>query len=1014
VITEEMVAFTRERFPNLETTTYFVPPLLFTKTTDTLHPKYNTPVQDKPAASDLGCDRAESDVKYCIRHIADVTSEPMFVLVNYVFDNYLLKGIRQTQQQAEKSFPWDLPVEVDTAEEKKTTSREYDTEPEDATQLDNTPQSKSRNARLRKSDFRRRFSKARDLFPTPENLEMRYRRGDFDMLIISPKHGFLVIETKAVGYTEVQDKTELQKRVSKALDQLGKSETVLRHLFSDLCETVAISKTLALPNVQRAMLSNMLDAVPETATDLCKCLEADNVEQALSRILCADDLASLPEEGKQLKSEPGDTTLNPVLEWWKNVTRRENPGETNQDTCASAEQFSTDVYEKIISRLVGQFSKVAVESRKDAPEARTVSDCIHLTVVDWGSLVSWTLYNQVIDALKADAAPKKQGGGGRRRQDSSNKKSETTLRKTASAEAPLAREDSTTAGPEKLIGSDERVELDTEGAIDEKKPSQLGSSASREEDGKAESVRIREETAVLSASDSPTSGSGLSSEISSAGGVPGFEKAGPTSGAQRIPVDASLPETGSSPATPTKTSVTDEANDPNTTGVITSTESDDATKRVHCQTVSKDTDSELFVQDLLTRYKGKSIRLVVDECPSKVSPQRLHEMLSGSHARLQEVKSSFQELLEEEKGRQVRTDGVVGLSDLPAEADQTGPANGCLGKIEHHLTGIKERLRVLQPPHKKPLVTQTQEWKFHVTEIQQTCLEIEELFEEIQKLTTNDQQTSGASVLEAAEGTMLVASGLLFNIETSLGSFVLSDLFLTIRTQYVDQDISVWSSGVLPGYQPEGFVQKRMTHCLRCPPKVQNVLEQTEVDFLVSAVRGESVPFGSADHPDYTYQSSSVMPNVFPLPTDGPDVKLFDHSGHVTKVKDINDCSACGEALADYIQTTLREGQDSGLRLEDIVISGSFDVNGIRCEFLQALTQRGVPMEYESDRLASPPPYPGKVFVAEALFRAWRRKSWRLSRMSLAFLRIVETTSSSGQTCRHGYEAWGDGIGVTC
>ena len=62
----------------------------------------------------------------------------------------------------------------------------------------------------------------------------------------------------------------------------------------------------------------------------------------------------------------------------------------------------------------------------------------------------------------------------------------------------------------------------------------------------------------------------------------------------------------------------------------------------------------------------------------------------------------------------------------------------------------------------------------------------------------------------------------------------------------------------------------------------------------------------SQPRPGFAYQCSSfTAEDLFLLPTPGPDVKLLPHGGHVAK--EIADCSACGEALADYLQTCLSE-----------------------------------------------------------------------------------------------------------
>lgn len=49
--------------------------------------------------------------------------------------------------------------------------------------------------------------------------------------------------------------------------------------------------------------------------------------------------------------------------------------------------------------------------------------------------------------------------------------------------------------------------------------------------------------------------------------------------------------------------------------------------------------------------------------------------------------------------------------------------------------------------------------------------------------------------------------------------------------------------------------------------------------------------------------------------------------------------------------------------MEDILICGSFDLRGMDCKFLKALSNAGINLEFESDSLPGPPPYPEKAFV---------------------------------------------------
>ena len=57
-------------------------------------------------------------------------------------------------------------------------------------------------------------------------------------------------------------------------------------------------------------------------------------------------------------------------------------------------------------------------------------------------------------------------------------------------------------------------------------------------------------------------------------------------------------------------------------------------------------------------------------------------------------------------------------------------------------------------------------------------------------------------------------------------------------------------------------------------------------------------------------------------------------------------------------------GGDSGLRVDDVVISGSLDISNVQGRpLLQALLDQGIQVQFEQQGLTSPPPYPGKMFV---------------------------------------------------
>ena len=106
--------------------------------------------------------------------------------------------------------------------------------------------------------------------PRPEDLGQKDAAGDFDILLIHRRHGFLIGELKSVGSnqpglskTPAQADDDVAKKVWKAVEQLNKSERVIAHLVSDTAPGLTITKTIFLPNVRCADLQRVLNANPQ-------------------------------------------------------------------------------------------------------------------------------------------------------------------------------------------------------------------------------------------------------------------------------------------------------------------------------------------------------------------------------------------------------------------------------------------------------------------------------------------------------------------------------------------------------------------------------------------------------------------------------------------------------------------------------------------------------------------------------------------------------------------------------
>ena len=114
------------------------------------------------------------------------------------------------------------------------------------------------------------YAAAAARLPKPVDLDEKYRRGDFDVLVIHRLYGILVGEVKSVGLahagvekTEKEADADVAVKVRKAIKQLDKSEVVVRHLVSDVACGLAVRKTLFLPFVSGAQLQRVLGSNPQ-------------------------------------------------------------------------------------------------------------------------------------------------------------------------------------------------------------------------------------------------------------------------------------------------------------------------------------------------------------------------------------------------------------------------------------------------------------------------------------------------------------------------------------------------------------------------------------------------------------------------------------------------------------------------------------------------------------------------------------------------------------------------------
>ena len=99
-------------------------------------------------------------------------------------------------------------------------------------------------------------------FPSKDHKSLK--QGDFDILIITRNRGILVGELKSVGMSEKgRSDADVTKKVTEAIEQVDKSEEMMKHLVGDIAPNLTVRKTLFLPYVSRQQLHRVLSADPD-------------------------------------------------------------------------------------------------------------------------------------------------------------------------------------------------------------------------------------------------------------------------------------------------------------------------------------------------------------------------------------------------------------------------------------------------------------------------------------------------------------------------------------------------------------------------------------------------------------------------------------------------------------------------------------------------------------------------------------------------------------------------------
>ncbi|PVD32278.1 hypothetical protein C0Q70_07711 [Pomacea canaliculata] len=184
-------------------------------------------------------------------------------------------------------------------------------------------------------------------YPRANSLQdTRLHKGEVDILILHRRHGLVVGEVKSVGANWTQlpcserDKSRsLGTRVAKAVFQLNRTETVLRHFVSDMAADLRIKKILFLPNVTQEVMLKFLKEGGHTqvAKALMECMGVSTIEEAVDACVLAKQLPT--------SSQPWQCTAATRCElqrWW---SRWVTSGESHQD-------MSPGSYEELVARTL--------------------------------------------------------------------------------------------------------------------------------------------------------------------------------------------------------------------------------------------------------------------------------------------------------------------------------------------------------------------------------------------------------------------------------------------------------------------------------------------------------------------------------------------------------------------------------------------------------------------------------------------------------------------------------------
>ncbi|XP_070207910.1 uncharacterized protein [Littorina saxatilis] len=228
--------------------------------------------------------------------------------------------------------------------------------------------------------------------PSDKNTQQtKYSDGEADFVLIHRQHGILIGELKTVGRWQKDVNNpqppadaDVAKRVTKAVKQLDRSETVVRHLVSDVAPGLTVRKTLFLPYVSTEQLKRVLDNDPQLEQAVCRSLGAGSAVEAVLLCCCSDQLS---QPASYWHVTPA--VLSQLGTWWQ-----------HRMACTVDTLLSDDSYLDIVARFVGPATTVSVPCYNGVRvEVRTAGQAV--AELGW-RLALLVLTMQQLDLLNRD------------------------------------------------------------------------------------------------------------------------------------------------------------------------------------------------------------------------------------------------------------------------------------------------------------------------------------------------------------------------------------------------------------------------------------------------------------------------------------------------------------------------------------------------------------------------------------------------------------------------------------